>query len=40
MMWPVRFALLSQKGTELLMNFNLNHKLYCILDELHCDTNP
>jgi hypothetical protein len=40
MMGPVGFALLSQKGTELLMNFNLNHKRYCILDELHCDTNP
>jgi len=27
MVRPIGFALLSQKGAELLMNFYLNHKL-------------
>jgi hypothetical protein len=39
MVGPVWLSLLSQKSTELLVNFYLNHGRYCILDELHFDTN-
>jgi hypothetical protein len=42
MVWPIGFALLSQEGAELLVDFYLNHELGVLplTNELHCDTNP
>jgi hypothetical protein len=38
MMVPIRFSLLSQKSSELLVDFDLNHALYylALWVELYC----